>query len=80
MISFYLGAPAIAGGSEALAFEQVKAIKLRNQEQGVLAELDFYKQTLDDSALTVKLLKYQHTQQHLYIWLDLRLSTQSYGL
>ena len=63
LISFYLGAPAIAGGSEALAFEQVKAIKLRNQEQGVLAELGFYKQTLDDSALTVKLLKYQQSER-----------------
>lgn len=61
LISFYLGAPAIAGGSETLALEQVKAIKLRDQEQGVLAELDFYKRTLDDSALTVKLLKYQQS-------------------
>lgn len=59
LINFYLGAPAIAGGSDELAFEQTKAIALLDKEQGVIAELDFYKQTLSESVLQKKLYNYE---------------------
>ncbi|MDP5134598.1 hypothetical protein ORJ04_01370 [Rheinheimera baltica] len=45
LMSFYLGAPGIAGGDEDLAWQQVEQITKLNALQGALAKLNFYRQT-----------------------------------
>lgn len=45
LVSFYLGAPGIAGGDEDLAWQQVEQISAIDALQGALAKLNFYRQT-----------------------------------
>tara|TARA_R110002126_G_scaffold161549_11_gene309403 strand:- start:3821 stop:4678 length:858 start_codon:yes stop_codon:yes gene_type:complete len=45
LMSFYLGAPGIAGGDEELAWQQVEHITIIDALQGSLAKLNFYRQT-----------------------------------
>lgn len=45
LMSFYLGAPGIAGGDEQLAWQQVEQIAKLDALQGALASLRFYRQT-----------------------------------
>ena len=45
LMSYYLGAPGIAGGDEALAWQQVEQITMIDALQGALAKLNFYRQT-----------------------------------
>ncbi|WP_372625466.1 hypothetical protein [Arsukibacterium sp.] len=45
LMSFYLGAPGIAGGDEVLAWQQVEQITTIDALQGTLAKLNFYRQT-----------------------------------
>lgn len=61
LVNFYLGAPAIAGGSEERAFKQVEEIMLRDKTQGFIAELAFYKQTKSSKELEKKLLSFEQT-------------------
>jgi tetratricopeptide (TPR) repeat protein len=45
LMSFYLGAPRIAGGDEQLAWEQVDAVSRLNDLEGTLAKLTYYRKT-----------------------------------
>ena len=45
LMSFYLGAPGIAGGDNALAWQQVEQIAQLDTLQGTLAKLSYYRQT-----------------------------------
>lgn len=45
LMSFYMGAPSIAGGDEQLAWQQVEQITQLDMLQGTLAKLSYYRQT-----------------------------------
>ena len=45
LMSFYLGAPGIAGGDKQLAWQEVEQITQLNALQGTLAKLSYYRQT-----------------------------------
>ena len=45
LMSFYLGAPGIAGGDKQLAWQEVEQIAQLNALQGTLAKLSYYRQT-----------------------------------
>lgn len=56
LISFYLGAPGIAGGDEQLAWQEVQTITQLNALQGALAKLTYYRET-EQTELYQKLIE-----------------------
>ena len=60
LMSFYLGAPYIAGGDEDLAWAQVEAIQRIDPIKGVSAELNFYKESEQEEKYAQKLLESTH--------------------
>ena len=61
LISFYLGAPGIAGGDKQLAWQQAQQIAQLNALQGTLAKLSYYRQT-EQATQYQQLLA--HSRQH----------------
>jgi len=57
LMSFYLGAPSIAGGDEELAFEQVQAIEKLDALRGARAKLRFFREIEDLKSFEVVLRK-----------------------
>ena len=52
LMMFYLGAPGIAGGDTELAWQQVNDIAALDEQAGMRAKLNYYRQTDDDKAYT----------------------------
>ena len=52
LMMFYLGAPGIAGGDTKLAWQQVNDIAALDEQAGMRAKLNYYRQTDDDKAYT----------------------------
>jgi len=57
LMSFYLGAPSIAGGDEELAFEQVQAIEKLDALRGARAKLRFFREVEDSNSFEEVLRK-----------------------
>jgi tetratricopeptide (TPR) repeat protein len=65
LMSFYLGAPSIAGGDETLALEQAQSIYKLEPIKGISAKLKYYRST-NDSDSNLQLLKQARKEHSSY--------------